>query len=147
MKPLLCRRVRGRRAVSPRPRSRRSRRASRRLLSAEQLPQAFEEHRLRGVDPAARFTEREPLGAVDLGELAHDARPRWPLERKGVASHARCVEVAFLGPGAHELAAGLPGAAEVAWRDGRRRDTKLLLELAHCAGTRVLALLVLAFRD
>ena len=47
-------------------------RASRRLLSTEHLPQAFEKHRLRGVDPAARFIEREPLGAVDLGELAHD---------------------------------------------------------------------------
>src|SRR6266540_3627666 len=116
---------------------------ARRLFFFEHLAQALKEHHLCGVDPAARFGEGEPLGAVDLGELAHRARARWPLEREGVAPHAGRVEVAFRGPGAHELAAGLSGAAELTGRVGRRRDAKLLLKLAQGAGTRVLALLVL----
>ena len=50
-------------------------------LSFEHLA-ALKERHLGGVDPAARFGEGEPLGVVDLGELANDARARGPLERE-----------------------------------------------------------------
>jgi hypothetical protein len=75
--------------------------------------EAVDEDRLSGVDPAACFDQREPLCAVDLGELAHDARARRPLELKRVAAHVGRIDVAFRRPRRHDLSAGLLGGSEL----------------------------------
>jgi hypothetical protein len=116
-------------------------------LFFECLAQALKERHLRGVDPGPCFGEREPLRAVDLGELAHEARARRPLEREPVAAHARRAEVAFRAQAVTSLPPGclvVPSSPSVPAGSGVPSSSS---NSRGAHGPRILALLVLGLRD
>ena len=80
-------------------------------LAGQLRGESVEKLDLRGVDLQARLVEIEPLGAVDLGELAPLSRLRRPLHLERVAAQRRGIGVAAYGPRVDDLAAalGAPG--------------------------------------
>src|SRR5215207_503279 len=127
--------------------SRRSTRRRRERASGSDLfRQAIQEDVLAGKDLLARFREREPVGAVDLGEGLAAAALRRPFHLEAVAADFRNVELAFGGEGDHALAARLRGLAERLER-GFDRHAQLLLELPPGGGFGVLAFHILPLRN
>src|SRR3954471_12664323 len=96
---------------------------------------------------ASRLVEREPLSAVDLGELLAAPRARRPLHLEAVAAHRAGVEVAPRGPRRHLLAALLHDGPELDELVGGQPRAGLLLELAQGRHPRVFVGLVLALGD
>src|SRR5262249_56466027 len=88
-----------------------------------------EERRLGGVDALAGLGEREPLGAVDLRELAAAAGAGRPFQLERVGVKAGRVEVALQRPRLDDLAGLLAPAAQAGQRTGRRGAPRLPLEL------------------
>src|SRR6266567_1253815 len=102
-----------------------------------QRHQLREQRALRRIDLLEDHRDREPLGAVDLGEFLTLAGLGRPFERERVAAELRRVTVAFHRPGVDDLATAL--------RDRRQRDERalgstagLLLELAPRGRERLL---------
>src|ERR687896_1346764 len=111
------------------------------------LGQPVEQLGLRGVQLLARLVEPEPARAVDLGELAHRARPRRPFERERVAAGGVGVDVALDREGRDLLAALELDGPELGQLALGQRRAELLLELARGARARVLVVAVLALRE
>src|SRR5580704_10161970 len=109
--------------------------------------QRIDQGRLAFDQLAPRDSRVEPCGPVDLGERSLLAGSAGPFDDERVASELRGVEVALDCPCHHALAATLPHLAELQRLPGRRRETRLLLELATRGRVGVLPLLVFALDD
>src|SRR5437588_11542682 len=97
----------------------------------------FEQRHLRRIDLLSRFPDRDPLRAVDFGDLDPPPRPGRPLYLAGVAGDGVGVEVALEGVRVDGLASFLPDLPQVLNRSRRRRDAELLLELPAGRGQRI----------
>src|SRR4051812_30168461 len=96
-------------------------------LASEQWGEPYQQLGLRGVELRRCLLEREPAGAVDLGELLRAAGPRRPLDREGVAADRARVEVAGGRVRGDDLAALLAHVAELdEVRAVRQRRAQLL---------------------
>ena len=117
-----------------------------RIVQRKQVRQLRDEPDLARDQLALCQIEREPGGAVDLGERLSPARTRRPFDLEGVAHDRSGIAVGLERPGVHQLAARLPARAE---RDefARGHDAGLLLELAPRGRERVLVGRELALRD
>src|SRR5947209_8179697 len=94
-----------------------------------QRHQLREQRALRRIELPERYRDREPLGAVDLGEFLTLAGLGRPFERERIAAELRRIAVTLHRPGVDDLATAL--------RDRCQRDERalsptagLLLELA-----------------
>ena len=115
----------------------------------EALEQAVDERRLRREDLPPRRLRVEPLGPVDLGELALAAAARRPLHRECVAAQRRRVELGLGRPASTTLPPFWrtdPSSISASGRE-RRRRAQLLPQLAQRAVPQVLALLGFPLRD
>src|SRR5690606_20383637 len=114
--------------------------------SLQHVAQLVDEPNLARDQLLLRDLEREPGGAVDLGERLLPARARRPLHDEGVAHDRVRIAVALERPGVHHLAARLPARAE---RDelALGHDPGLLGELPLRRRERVLARRELALGD
>src|SRR5688572_3244788 len=72
----------------------------------------IEQRDLRLVDLALRVFDREPLGAIDFGELLLPSGPRRPLHAERTARECRRIEIALDGPRVNDLTARLTNRRE-----------------------------------